>query len=670
MSDSSRDCLKREQEAEALDIYEQIKKQTEELSTSDGSIQFLKNLSNPTNLTNPQIIGLKRNINKTKDIHIIKKSKDNIKNKNHFHKINSHRNIRKEFLFSYENNKKYEEKSIKDEQKSKENKRKNFDIFRNTTQNKTLSTNKVILEPIWNKLQVATTFHMNRKDVRLDVRKNTNKLNYIENNKEISALKFNIKNKLERFEKLKRIKYSELSVFEKLMESYEKTKNYIENNYYNNYISYIIYLNRNIEKEKNIITEFIKDKYKLKNEIKRLNNMINKLIGKKKNFFLWISLQIKIKEKIINIPEYYFHILEEDDYYKIYNNKQINKIHNKRDSNITNFSSASNIETKNEKENETKNIISINEKDRKRIINYKHNTLYNTVDEFLEQYDKLEKSSINNLNKYQTLVNEINLLKQEYISLKGFCNKDEQKEITQKIINVKNINRELKLELKKLKIKKLLSPYKNNKKMNHSKSSFSPMNINKFNNEIIYRNHFNISKNLSPEKNNYNITFLSTFFNFSNKNLFIIIMDLFNMIKQNNFIKFHNFEKQYKKNDNQLLIIMNYIEKVVNLLIEEKNYYQGNPNLKQKYENIKAIVIKENKKLKFLNLLKMEEFKQKEKIKKIEKRMNKEVYLPTRQIDYSFMNRTNRYNKKIGIKDLKREDQNYQPSFEDFMFDL
>ena len=670
MSDSSRDCLKREQEAEALDIYEQIKKQTEELSTSDGSIQFLKNLSNPTNLTNPQIIGLKRNINKTKDIHIIKKSKDNIKNKNHFHKINSHRNIRKEFLFSYENNKKYEEKSIKDEQKSKENKRKNFDIFRNTTQNKTLSTNKVILEPIWNKLQVATTFHMNRKDVRLDVRKNTNKLNYIENNKEISALKFNIKNKLERFEKLKRIKYSELSVFEKLMESYEKTKNYIENNYYNNYISYIIYLNRNIEKEKNIITEFIKDKYKLKNEIKRLNNMINKLIGKKKNFFLWISLQIKIKEKIINIPEYYFHILEEDDYYKIYNNKQINKIHNKRDSNITNFSSVSNIETKNEKENETKNIISINEKDRKRIINYKHNTLYNTVDEFLEQYDKLEKSSINNLNKYQTLVNEINLLKQEYISLKGFCNKDEQKEITQKIINVKNINRELKLELKKLKIKKLLSPYKNNKKMNHSKSSFSPMNSNKFNNEIIYRNHFNISKNLSPEKNNYNITFLSTFFNFSNKNLFIIIMDLFNIIKQNNFIKFHNFEKQYKKNDNQLLIVMSYIEKVVNLLIEEKNYYHDNPNLKQKYENIKAKVIKENKKLKFLNLLKMEEFKQKEKIKKIEKRMNKEVYLPTRQIDYSFMNRTNRYNKKIGIKDLKREDQNYQPSFEDFMFDL
>ena len=664
MSDSSRDFLKREQEAEALDIYEQIKKQAEELSTSDGSIQFLKNLSNPTNLTNPQIIGIKRNIDKTKDIQNIKNSKDNLKNKKHFHKINSHRNIRKEFLFINENNKKNEEKSIKDKQISKEiDKRKNFDIFRNTTQSKTLNTNKVILEPIWNKLRVGTTFHMNKKDVRVDVRKNTNKLNYIENNKEISTLKFNIKNKLERFEKLKKIKYSELSVFDKLMESYEKLKNYIENNYYTNYISYIIYLNRNIEKEKNIITEFIKEKYKLKNEIKILNNMINKLIGKKKNFFLWISLQIKIKEKIINIPEYYFHILEEDDYYKIYNNK--------KDSNITIFSSPSNIETKNEKENETKNIISFNEKDRERIINYKHNTLYNTADEFLEQYKELEKSWINNLNKYQTLVSEVNLLKQEYISLKGFYNKDEQKEITQKIINVKNINRELKLELKKLKIKKLLSPYKNNRKMNHSKSSFSPLNINsnKFNNEIIYRNHFNISKNLSPEKNN-NITFLSSFFNFSNKNLFIIIMDLFNMIKQNNFIKFHNFEKNFKKNDNQLLIIMNYIEKIVNLLIEEKNYYHDNPNLNQKYENIKAKVIKENKKLKFLNLLKIEEFKQKEKKQKIVKRMNKEVYLPTRQIDYSFMNRTNRYNKKIGMKDLKREDKNYQPSFEDFMFDL
>ena len=42
---------------DTIEILKQIKKQSDEISTSEGSIHFLKNLSNPTNLTNPQIIG-------------------------------------------------------------------------------------------------------------------------------------------------------------------------------------------------------------------------------------------------------------------------------------------------------------------------------------------------------------------------------------------------------------------------------------------------------------------------------------------------------------------------------------------------------------------------------------------------------------------------------------
>ena len=50
----------------ALEIFEQIKKQTDEMSTSEGSIYLLKNLSNPTNLTNPQIKGnIKNRFNRT-----------------------------------------------------------------------------------------------------------------------------------------------------------------------------------------------------------------------------------------------------------------------------------------------------------------------------------------------------------------------------------------------------------------------------------------------------------------------------------------------------------------------------------------------------------------------------------------------------------------------------
>ena len=47
------------------DVLEQIKKKSEEMSTSDASIKLLQNLSNPTNLTNPQIIStLNHNTNK------------------------------------------------------------------------------------------------------------------------------------------------------------------------------------------------------------------------------------------------------------------------------------------------------------------------------------------------------------------------------------------------------------------------------------------------------------------------------------------------------------------------------------------------------------------------------------------------------------------------------
>ena len=38
------------------DVLEQIKKKSEEIPTSEASIKLFKSLSNPTNLTNPQII--------------------------------------------------------------------------------------------------------------------------------------------------------------------------------------------------------------------------------------------------------------------------------------------------------------------------------------------------------------------------------------------------------------------------------------------------------------------------------------------------------------------------------------------------------------------------------------------------------------------------------------
>ena len=48
---------------DASDILDQIRKRAEDISTSEGSNFIFYNLSNPTNLTNPQIITLRKNDN-------------------------------------------------------------------------------------------------------------------------------------------------------------------------------------------------------------------------------------------------------------------------------------------------------------------------------------------------------------------------------------------------------------------------------------------------------------------------------------------------------------------------------------------------------------------------------------------------------------------------------
>ena len=45
-----------EVETKISDVFEQIKKKSEEMPSSQSSVKLFNNLSNPTNLTNPQII--------------------------------------------------------------------------------------------------------------------------------------------------------------------------------------------------------------------------------------------------------------------------------------------------------------------------------------------------------------------------------------------------------------------------------------------------------------------------------------------------------------------------------------------------------------------------------------------------------------------------------------
>ena len=454
-SESSRNYIKKEENSDALEIYEQIKKQTDELSTSEGSIQFLKNLSNPTNLTNPQIIGYHHsNINNINELNLSKISKEKInKTINRIYKKQINRNIRKEILFSRENNKKYlfENLNKDNDIKTPRNaiKNKNEKNIIDSPKNKTVNKNEIHLSPILDKLYTSPTHRNNNKDIRINKRKNTSKKKYIDDNKEISKLRFNIKNKMERYEKLKKIKKSELSLIDKISEKIENSKKYIQTNYYTKFISYMIFLNRQVEKEKIVLSDLVVDIFKIKKEIKLLNNNIEKLIKKKYNILLWICLQIQIKEKLKQVPYHYIKILEEDDYYKIYNNIKINKLNN------INQIETSNINLENENISNIPKSGLVQEK----ILNYKYNAIYDTVDEFMNQYEILKDKWIKGLNKYQYILKEIEKLKTEYITIIG----EQKYKSNQKLIFVKNLNYQLKSDLKKVKSQINISSHKNNK---------------------------------------------------------------------------------------------------------------------------------------------------------------------------------------------------------------
>ena len=663
MNDTIRDYIKKQidKKTGSLEIVEQLKKQTDELSTSEGSSLLIKNLSNPTNLTNPQIIEFRKN-----KLLNIKKTK--ISNKN-INKSKSQLKLIKRCLLKKKYNNKYSfENSFKIEEKEKSLKNiknnitnnnnnnnkyyiNNISASRISPHNKCNTCKKIILDPIWDKLKSSRCLNKIEKEIRVNL-KNDSVRQYIDSTDEMRLLKYKIKNKLERFERLKEIRKSEISLVDKTIESIKQSQSFLENNYYSNFVHYIAFLNKKVEKEKEILYELMNDNYRIKKDYYNLGRLVAKLLDKKNEILLWIGLQIQVKEKLKKIPKEFFYILEEDDYYEAYKCKEINK-----DSfYIANISSMIDTLVKNVKE---KKIINI--KDKERIKKYKYDVIYKNIDKFLEEYTILQNICLEKLKKYNNIQNEIGILKKEYNFNKEILINDVEKlKILEENLNkIKNLNIKLQSKYKEIK-----SQIYQDKKMVKSRSSLSSLDINK----SIINNNINIrTKHLSQEKidNNKNVYLQNN----SSNNLFSIVMNIFHIIKLNNILKFDNYEYYPIHKHNPLIYNLNYIEKVLNLLLEEKNKYYNNPKLIVKYKKIEDKIIKESKKIKFISSLKDKELEQQEKIEQIKKRMNRKFYILKKPIDYSFVNFTDRTYKNIKKNILNLEEKKNHPNYEDLMYD-
>ena len=652
---------------DTIEILEQIKKQNEEFST-DGSVQLFKNLSNPTNLTNPQIIGTQRtNVTTTKSpsSSCYKKIVPKLK-KRKIYRTKTDIDLIRDILFNKQNESK---NLIKKEEKNIILKKNNINYFLDEKTSCLTTKGKVKLKPIWEKIKTPKVSLIKQKDIRINITKKALARNFVDDYKMISQIKYNTDIKREKFERMINIKYSQLSSINNTEEKISKLKNIILKDYNKNYVLYLRFLNNNLEKESQISNELLGDSLKIKSEINKLNNKIIKIIERKCTILKWIGFFIQVKEKLKDIPEFYFDILEENDNYNVYNLGD--EIFRKTKFIITDFS---HLILK--KKNLESQQIKISETTREKILKYRYNLIFEEPEEIMDHYTNLQSKWLKEIEQRDNLIKEIDSLKQKMNNLEESNFIWDEKRLIEKLKLVKNIYHQLKnqYDLLKSQDRKVI------KKICGDELSPKISKINSLNSPDIYDNIYNAMLNnlnfytvkTKSNKNRINSSFKGAE-NLINTNLYNLILDLFSTLNQNNFIKFDfsNFIKNI--NINPIFEIMNYIELAVNFLFQEKYKYLQDPNLKEKYLTIQANFSKENKRYKILKLIKLRQFKLNKQIKEMNEKGKRKKYLTKRKIDYSLYKKLNMNKpKKIQEKNevTKKEEKKIMPNLEEFLEDI
>ena len=694
---------------DASDIFDQIRKKAEDISTSEGSNRIFHNLSNPTNLTNPQIITIRKIDNFLKS--------EVSKNNNRLKKVKT-RNVSQKFKpdksSSQSNrtdlteqlliNEQIRRLILRKRQKTISDKNSESQKLSNFTQGrplgKQIKKNKT-MEPIgeegndlWSRLRDGR-YNKKEKIVRVNKRKFITAREYISSTKNIQLMKFIRKNKIEKLNMLVNIRKSELDTLNSNLESLENNKEAILNNYNKKYVAYISYLLRQKDNEEKNFIDLIIKSGKIRKEIAQIQSKINKVQKEKMNQLNLILLFIQIKERIRELPEGAIKLFGTSDENlnkenKI--NKNIKKEMSKRLTLKKRIISANHFQ---------ENINIINNEDLKKIMQYKGKLIYNDVFEFGYDYNQMEEKMRKKIKYSENLKNDIKELKKKLKILKENIKNDPNEEARKHLINVLNDlkfqNKELISELNSLKIKYDINntdsnPFKSKNLMNIKKSKITQ--------STSATNIFHPSDTIQTfkaktEKNFFNTIFANNFdniynpktilsfkqyftlqnFDFNNaSNLFLSCFNIYNIAKDNFFpekdLKFdidikRGFSSEPEKET--ILKMIEYIQNVLTLLLNQKKFYLGNKKLRKKYEKIRDLLEEDKRRMNFINSFKKDEEQRKLRLKQLSLKKEKIRYIPTHKIEskYFFKTQKEKIIKAINLAELKRT-----PNFEDFMFDV
>lgn len=657
-----------------LNINDKEKNKLIDLSTN-ASNKMIPNLSNPTNLTNPLII-----VRSKKSYNDDLNENNMLSNKEYkINKLNEYNKL----IFSLNNKKIYSSKSeldllnegIKGQIKINTNKKKrllkpieskrtlkeidsrnsllfanipqksinysknevnynqilnkNSDNKINEKKNKKTEKNKekgVELDSIWEKLKNSKILSPKEKDTRIDIRKFVKKYPYLDTKKKINLMRYDLKIKNDRYNKIKKYNADEINTLDKAINNLAKSSDYIQQNYQENYLSKNIYLSRQEEKEKIINNNLLVDKISLIRQISKLENRINKLTEQKHNILKWIYLEIKIKEKRINLPLYYKDIIE--------NRMNLDSI----------------IKKYKMKEN------ALSEKEYNNIKEYREKLIFDNIEEINEIYYNLEAKIFYDLNKKLNCVNNVKKIKSnlKIISEKSRRNEENKKKDNDKNqdINLEEREKDFKKELKKLKFKnnELNDEYS---KIRHYKIMLNDKNVSFYNSNSDRRNFSKDEINMNEQEDKYS-------------NLFKIAINLYEEEIKGNLKNIENKIKwKYSLTEEKMILdILEYTERVINFLHQERKYYNSDEKLRIKYKLVSDEIEKETKNKKLLKQLELQEGLLTAKKEKIQRRLNKKNYFtPYRKVDFQYYIREKYKNRNNKDKNEKNDDHFLQYFF-------
>lgn len=546
---------------------------------------------------------------------------------NHEHKSNSNNIINTKYHHSelFNQNKKIFDKNTFSNKLFKNqiyiteniNKRKSNSSFEEEDCYDMLSERKKESKLIFEKIRKKRFAIINSENRKSKIRKKISIRDYLDKTKELNLLKYSLNIKRERLTRLNEEKISKIYSIDNTIQSLKKSNELFVDNFYNKFNKYLNVLERRLNKEiiQNNKLLLIVETNQI--ELQNIKHEIKKKKLQKENIEKWFFFQIQVKEKLKLIPNYYYSIISESDCKK----------------------------------------ININENEIERIKKYKNNVIYEDLNDFMNEFKKIEENILKKSIDNQNIRNEINELKNRKLNLEKNLIKFEQNEIInikekeEILLNLKkNFERIFKVIIKNNLLDKFNSNLRNDLKNLSNKIGIYSKEINSKNNLFHSFSEKNLIKTSKKEK-------LS--------NLFLKINEIFkNILYHSN--KKYNQTKIENSNESKMLNMLEFIEEVINCLLEKNKYYKKNPYLLQQFKEVLFLIDRKNKQKNSVLQKQILTQKRQEVIKQIEKRINKRYFIFQRKINIDYINSKN---KKEKSKSLKKE-KSKSLDIKDFMFDI